>query len=137
MKRLVIVGGGFAGFWAAAAVARLRRDAAPLASLEILLVSRDDQLVIRPRLYEPDPASMSVALTPRLEAIGVEFRQGEVASIDVAGSLLRVADEAVSYNKLVLAAGSSWRGPQEQSDYTDSISTRWRAQRSSIGIYMN
>src|SRR5205823_12781795 len=111
MKGRVIVGGGFAGFWAAAAVARLRRDAAPLASLEILLVSRDDQLVIRPRLYEPNPASMSVALQPRLEAIGVEFHQGEVASIDVADSLLRIAGEAVSYSKLVLAAGSQLTRP--------------------------
>jgi NADH:ubiquinone reductase (H+-translocating) len=111
MKRLVIVGGGFAGFWAAAAAARLRRDTSSLASLEILLVSRDDQLVIRPRLYEPDPASMSVALTPRLDAIGVEFRQGEVTSIDVAGSLLRIAGESISYSKLILAAGSQLARP--------------------------
>jgi len=72
MKRLVIAGGGFAGFWAAAAAARLRRDTPALASLEILLISRDDQLAIRPRLYEPEPASMSVALVPRLDALGVE-----------------------------------------------------------------
>jgi len=111
MKRLVIAGGGFAGFWAAAAAARLRRDHSSLASLEILLVSREDQLVIRPRLYEPDPASMSVALTPRLDAIGVEFRQGEVTSIDVAGSLLRIGDESISYTKLVLAAGSQVARP--------------------------
>ena len=111
MKRLVIAGGGFAGFWAAAAAARLRRDNSSLASLEILLVSRDDQLVIRPRLYEPDPASMSVALIPRLDAIGVEFRQGEVTSIDVAGSLVRIAGESVSYSKLVLAAGSQLARP--------------------------
>lgn len=111
MKRLVIAGGGFAGFWAAAAAARLRRDHSSLASLEILLVSRDDRLVIRPRLYEPDPASMSVALTPRLDAIGVEFRQGEVVSIDVAGSLLRIGDESISYSKLVLAAGSQVARP--------------------------
>jgi len=111
MKRLVIAGGGFAGFWAAAAAARLRRDISSLASLEILLISREDQLVIRPRLYEPDPAGMSVPLIPRLDAIGVEFRQGEVTSIDVAGSLLRVADKPVTYSKLVLAAGSQLARP--------------------------
>ena len=60
MKRLVIAGGGFAGFWAAAAAARLRRDTASLASLEILLVSRDDQLAIRPRLYEPEPVTIQI-----------------------------------------------------------------------------
>jgi NADH dehydrogenase len=112
MKRLVIAGGGFAGFWAAAAAARLRRDTASLTSLEILLVSRDDQLVIRPRLYEPEPASMSVALVPRLDALGVEFRQGEVTSIDVASSLVQMADGSVSYSKLVLAAGSQLARPE-------------------------
>jgi NADH dehydrogenase len=111
MRRLVIAGGGFAGFWAAAAAARLRRDTSSLASLEILLISRDDQLVIRPRLYEPEPDSMSVALVPRLDAIGVEFHQGDVTSIDVADSLLRVADESISYSKLVLAAGSQLARP--------------------------
>jgi len=111
MKRLVIAGGGFAGFWAAAAAARLRRDTSALASLEILLISRDDQLVIRPRLYEPEPASMSVALVPRLDALGVEFRQSEVTSIDVAGSQVRMADGSVSYSKLVLAAGSQLARP--------------------------
>ena len=70
MARLVIAGGGFAGFWAAAAAARLRRDVS-FSSLEILLISRDDQLVIRPRLYEKNPSNMAVPLIPRLEAIGV------------------------------------------------------------------
>src|SRR5689334_15845860 len=82
--RLVIAGGGFAGFWAAAAAARLRRDTPSLASLEILLISRDDRLVIRPRLYEPDPSSMAVPLIPGLEAIGVRFELGEIASVDAA-----------------------------------------------------
>ncbi|HEY2844038.1 MAG TPA: hypothetical protein VGJ09_10320, partial [Bryobacteraceae bacterium] len=84
MTRLVIAGGGFAGFWAAAAAARMRSETASLATLEILLISREDQLVIRPRLYEPDPSSMCVPLRTRLKAIGVEFRQGEIASIDLA-----------------------------------------------------
>ncbi len=82
MTRLVIAGGGFAGFWAAAAAARLRRDVPALASLEILLISRDDQLVIRPRLYEPDPSGLAVPLIPRLDAIGVGFERGEIDSIE-------------------------------------------------------
>jgi len=89
--RLVIAGGGFAGFWAAAAAARLRRDTPSLASLEILLISRDDQLVIRPRLYEPEPSRMAVPLVPRLQAIGVRFEPGEISSIDVAGASVGVS----------------------------------------------
>src|SRR5579864_4881986 len=111
MTRLVIAGGGFAGFWAAAAAARLRRDTPSLASLEIVLISRDDQLVIRPRLYEPDPARMAVPLIPRLEAIGVGFERGEIMSIDVAGAAVQVEAHAISYDRLVLATGSQLARP--------------------------
>ena len=112
MPRLVIAGGGFAGFWAAAAAARLRRDAPVLASLEIVLISRDDQLVMRPRLYEADPLTMSVALVPRLEAIGVRFEQGEITSVDVASKAVRLKDgPAISYDRLVLATGSQLARP--------------------------
>ena len=112
MTRLVIAGGGFAGFWAAAAAARLRRDTPALASLEILLVSRDDQLVIRPRLYEKNPSSMAVPLIPRLDAIGVRFEQGEIISIDTAGAEVQFGGSArVSYDRLVLATGSQLARP--------------------------
>ncbi len=112
MTRLVIAGGGFAGFWAAAAAARVRRDVPLLASLEIVLISREDQLVIRPRLYESDPASMAVALVPRLEGIGVRFEQGEITSIDVTSKDVRFTESpAISYDRLVLATGSQLARP--------------------------
>src|SRR5690348_7187247 len=111
MSSVVIAGGGFAGFWAAAAAARLRQDDPSLAALEILLISRDDQLVIRPRLYEPDPANMAVPLTPRLEAIGVRFLEGDISSIDIARSVLVVGGKSVAYGRLVLATGSRLARP--------------------------
>ena len=112
MPRLVVAGGGFAGFWAVAAAARLRRDTTVLASLEIVLISRDGQLVMRPRLYEPDLSQMSVALIPRLEAIGVQFTQGEITSINVAGKVIRLKDgPAIPYDRLVLATGSQLARP--------------------------
>jgi NADH dehydrogenase len=109
--RLVVAGGGFAGFWAAAAAARLRRDTPSLASLEIVLISRDDHLVIRPRLYEPDPSRMAVPLIPRLEAIGVRFEQAEIRSIDVAGAAVQWASSEIPYDRLVLATGSQLARP--------------------------
>lgn len=105
--RLVVAGGGFAGFWAAAAAARLRRDVSSLHSLEIVLISREDQLTIRPRLYEPNPADMAVPLTPRLEAIGADFVQGEIRSIDTQAQQVTIAGGVpVRYDRLVLATGS-------------------------------
>jgi len=111
MARLLIAGGGFAGFWAAAAAARLRRDSPTLATLEIVLISREDQLVIRPRLYEPDPSRMSVPLIPRLEANGVRFVQGEVSFVDVEGAKVQTAATNISYHRLVLATGSQLARP--------------------------
>jgi NADH:quinone reductase (non-electrogenic) len=110
MAGLVIAGGGFAGFWAAAAAARLRRDAS-FSSLEILLISRDERLVIRPRLYEKNPSNMAVPLVPRLEAIGVQFKQGEIDSIDPTNREVRSTTSAISYDKLVLATGSQLARP--------------------------
>lgn len=111
MTRLVIAGGGFAGFWAAAAAARLRRDAG-LASLEIVLISREDQLVIRPRLYEADLSDLAVPLIPRMEAIGVRFEQGEIDSVDAGRKEIRLKEKAaVTYDRLVLATGSQLDRP--------------------------
>lgn len=112
MTRLVIAGGGFAGFWAAAAAARLQHDVPVLTSLEILLISRDDQLVIRPRLYEPDPSGLAVPLIPRLDAIGVGFERGEIDSIDAARRDIRLKEGSpISYDRLVLATGSQLDRP--------------------------
>jgi NADH:ubiquinone reductase (H+-translocating) len=111
--RLVVAGGGFAGFWAAAAAARVRRDTPALTSLEIILISRDDQLVIRPRLYESNPSSMAVPLIPRLEAIGVRFEKGEINSIDVASRKVQFTDiSSVYYDRLILATGSQLARPE-------------------------
>jgi len=54
--RLVIVGAGFAGMYAALSAARLRDiEGISPEELEIALVSPEPTLVIRPRLYEPKP----------------------------------------------------------------------------------
>ncbi|HEU4427588.1 MAG TPA: FAD-dependent oxidoreductase, partial [Myxococcota bacterium] len=53
MQRIVVIGGGFAGFWAALGAARERADRG--AQVEITLISREPELVLRPRLYEPEP----------------------------------------------------------------------------------
>ncbi len=107
MMRLIVAGGGFAGFWAAAAAARLRRDVSALESLEIVLISREDQMTIRPRLYEPNPRDMAVPLIPRLEAIGAGFLQGEIRSIDTDAQHVAIGTGTpVPYDGLVLATGS-------------------------------
>ena len=111
MPNIVIVGGGFAGVWAALAAANVRR-AHPARSrdLAISLVSRDPWLTIRPRLYESTLDDVRVPLDEVLGPADVEFIRGDVARIDATGRTVVVADDAgareLSYDRLVLAAGS-------------------------------
>ena len=55
MAHVVIIGGGFAGAWGAA----LARGAA---DLRITLIAPNEHLVLRPRLYEPEPDLAKVEL---------------------------------------------------------------------------
>lgn len=114
MKQLVVIGGGFAGMWAALAAARqAERAGAPLA---ITVLSRDDQLVIRPRLYEREPGRHRAPLGPVLDAAGVRLVHGAVAGIDAAQRRVAylTADGAAAtlgYDRLIVAAGSELRRP--------------------------
>ena len=52
MKRLVIAGGGFAGFWSAMSAARHAMALGVRDRLKITLINRDEYLGLRPRFYE-------------------------------------------------------------------------------------
>lgn len=103
---IVIAGGGFAGLWAAltAAAERERTDA----DISLTLVSRDDYLTLRPRLYQPDPERFRVPLRPMLDIVGVRFVEGEIEAIEPEEQKLVLANGGVSlsYDRLVLATGS-------------------------------
>jgi len=111
-KRLVIIGAGFAGMYAALSSARLREEKkVPAKQLEIVLVSPEPRLVIRPRLYEPNPETLTAPLDDLLKAIDVDFVQGHVETIDTQGRSIEVAGPAgkrqtLAYDRLVLATGS-------------------------------
>jgi len=108
----VIIGGGFAGVWSAAAAARLRHEAGVAAGdIPIKLVAPGHDMVIRPRLYEDRPEEMRVALDRILGPIGVQHVLGSVE--DVAPAAKQVTIEPPtgsgyqeSYDRLVIANGS-------------------------------
>jgi NADH dehydrogenase len=103
MAHVVIIGGGFAGVWGAAGAALARGDA----NLRITLVAPNEQMVLRPRLYEPEPDLATVDLGRVLGPIGVEHLRATVSTIDT-GRRVVVADGAeIGYDRLVLAAGSA------------------------------
>ena len=104
---VVVVGGGFAGFWAALAARRV----APVQT-DVVLVSREPVLQIRPRLYEAQPERLQVDLLPLLERVGVDFVRGEAAALEHDARTLVLADgKEIRYARLVVATGSAMLRP--------------------------
>lgn len=110
--RLVIVGAGFAGMYAALSAARLRDiEGVDPEELEIALVSPEPTLVIRPRLYEPKPETLGAPLREVLDAVNVVYVQGTVDSIDTTARSVDIVNakgerKALPYHRLVIATGS-------------------------------
>jgi NADH:ubiquinone reductase (H+-translocating) len=110
--RLVIIGAGFAGMYAALSAARLR-DIRGVSSeeLEIALVSPAPTLVVRPRLYEPNPETLTAPLLDVLKSIDVMYLQGNVEKIDTNSCTVQIASadgasQSLAYDRLVVATGS-------------------------------
>ena len=106
MGNISIVGGGFAGVWAAMGAAT-ELDTHGVQDIEIRLFSQDDCLAIRPRFYETPTRDMMVPLTPLLSEIGVSFVETKVASIGI--DAIETTNRKIPYDRLILATGSSLR----------------------------
>jgi NADH dehydrogenase len=133
--RLIIIGGGFAGVWAAIAAAEERNQrGGPQSPVDITLISRDPWLTIRPRLYERSLEGVRVHLDPILRASGLKRLEGSVEHIDSSGRRVilatRVGQLALQYDRLVLAAGSELRRPAIPGiDLAFSVDTYAEAER--------
>jgi NADH dehydrogenase len=110
--RLVIIGAGFAGMYAALSAARLRdiQGVSP-EELEIVLVAPEPTLVVRPRLYESKPETLTAPLLDVLKAIDVAYVQGSAETVDTKSRTVHVvaaggAKKTLSYDRLVVATGS-------------------------------
>lgn len=109
MQQLVILGGGFAGLWAALVAAREAHVAdRPLA---ITLVAPDDALTVRPRLYEPFTPAFRAPFAPLFEPLGITYLRAQATGIDAPARRARVelpdgTTRDLPYDRLVLAAGS-------------------------------
>lgn len=111
-RRILIVGGGFAGLWSALGAARvldMEREAG--ADVEITLVSPRPELHVRPRLHEATPEQMAVPFLPLLDAVDVKFIEGTVERIhpsDHSVDVITATGETLSvhYDRMVLTSGS-------------------------------
>src|SRR3954465_10836390 len=82
-KRIVVLGGGFAGLWSAVGAAR-KLDELGLGpdAVEVSLVNRDAFHSIRVRNYEADLTEARIPLDDVLGPVGVRRVEGEVAGTD-------------------------------------------------------
>ncbi|MFI7531984.1 NAD(P)/FAD-dependent oxidoreductase [Streptosporangium sp. NPDC049376] len=108
-QRIVVVGGGFAGFSAARTLSRMARGA-----IEIVLINPTDYFLYLPLLPEVaagilDPRKIAIPLTSVCP--GVRHLLASVETIDVAGRRVRCVDpegrsREIGYDRLVLSVGS-------------------------------
>ncbi len=105
MKRVVIIGGGFGGLYAAR---RFKGGA-----VEVTVVDRQNYHLFQPLLYQVATAGLSPGdiATPIRSLVArqsnVRVRMGEVVGIDLARKRVQLADGELEYDFLILAAGVS------------------------------
>jgi NADH dehydrogenase len=116
VERLVVVGAGFAGVWAALAASRAIRDEGKDGAVEVVVVAPNQDLVIRPRLYQASPARHRVRLAELFDGASVEHVRGHVDRIDTGARTLALIDSqgsrrSLAWDRLVLASGSQLKPP--------------------------
>lgn len=103
-ERIVIIGGGFGGLYAAK---RLKN-----APVEVTLIDRRNHHLFQPLLYQVATGTLSPAdiATPLRRLLkkqrNTQVLLGEVIGFDVANKQVILQDGVVSYDKLIVAAGS-------------------------------
>ena len=103
--RVVIVGAGFGGLWAARALA--------CAPVRVLLLDRNNYHTFLPLLYqvaaaELEPEAIAYPVRSILRRMpNTNFALAEVQAVDLASRCLETSAGAISYDYLILAAGST------------------------------
>ncbi len=103
IPRVVIVGGGFAGLYAARRFAQ--------SNVKVTLVDRQNHHLFQPLLYQVATAGLSpgdIATPIRALVAGqsnVEVRMGDVTRIDLAKRQVQLVEGVLDYDFLILAAG--------------------------------
>jgi NADH:ubiquinone reductase (H+-translocating) len=111
MKRIVVVGAGFAGLWSALGAARkLDELQVPTDQVEVVVINDTPYHSIRVRNYEQPLDDTLVPLAEVLDPAGVHWIQGIVRAIDPSKHQVEIDVDSQSrwleYDRLILAAGS-------------------------------
>jgi NADH:ubiquinone reductase (H+-translocating) len=114
--RVLVVGSGFAGLWAALAAARRVDEIGPAAdTVEITVVTERPFHDIRVRNYETDLTGCRIPLEELLDPVGVGHVVANVTAIDAGARIVTAQQDGralvIGYDRLVLAAGSQVARP--------------------------
>jgi NADH:ubiquinone reductase (H+-translocating) len=106
--RVMVIGSGFAGLWAALGAARRRDElAVPAGTLDITVLSAQPFHDIRVRNYEADLSDCRIPLAGLLDTVGVAHVVAQVTAIDTDACRVTTSGGATyGYDRLVVAAGS-------------------------------
>jgi sulfide:quinone oxidoreductase len=119
----VVLGGGFGGLETAFGLRLRMRDRA-----EITLVSDQDHFLFKPNsIYVPfglDPGRLQVPLAKPTAKRGIELVPGRAREIDPDARRVRLEDDELSYDRLVVATGSGMR-PSEIPGLTEHAIPMW------------
>ena len=116
MKRILVLGGGFAGLWSAVGAAcKLAALKISRAEVGVTLVDRYAAHNIRVRNYESDLSDVCVPFDDVLAPIGIERIEATVESIDCNARQVHTSANgallSLSYDRLVFALGSTVHRP--------------------------
>jgi NADH dehydrogenase len=104
-KKVVVIGGGFAGLWA---VRRLRR-----APVDITLIDRRNHHLFQPLLYQVATAGLAApSIAAPLRHIlrkqrNVTVLMGEVQHIDTSARRVKFGERSIEYDYLLIASGAT------------------------------
>ncbi|MDR5782802.1 FAD-dependent oxidoreductase [Caballeronia sp. LZ065] len=111
MKRILVIGAGFAGLWSALSAARKLDEIGPAAGpTDVAIINPAPFHSVRVRNYEQPLDPTLVQLDTVLGPAGVRLIQAKATDIDSANRRVTVAQDGTSetldYDRLILAAGS-------------------------------
>lgn len=107
-KRVIVVGAGFGGLWAARSLAKHLEPG----QADVLLVDRNNYHTFFPLLYQVAAAELApsdIAYPVRSilrKTPGVRFRMGGLRRVDLGARTVQIDEETISYDRLILAIGS-------------------------------
>lgn len=104
MRKVLIIGSGFAGLWSALGAAR--RAAELGCDVEITVLSPTPHHDIRVRNYESDLSDCRLPLDELLDPVNIRHIAGTALAIDPDAHTVTTATTTIDYDRLVLAAGS-------------------------------